>query len=762
MKTLGAVTIVALLALTTACRSSRDYVAEADRLFAAKKYAEAALIYRKAIQKDPRLAEAYYKLGLAQRANGNYAAAYESLIHAVTLNPELDQAQIELGNLYLGEYLIETAKNARVHEKISTIADHLLAKNPQSFAGLRFRGYLALSDHHTEDAISLFQKAHLADASQPDVVLGLTQALLLAGRYSEARQTASGLIETHKTFASIYDVLYAYEMSTGHAADAEALLKLKISNNPEDPDSVLQLAEHYWRTGRRAQAFQVLDGILEGDKIPWRTYAGAANFYQSNQQWERAAEALAAGLKAHPEEVLAFAATKAQVLQSQDKPKEAIALLNDTLRQHPDAPDLRRMRATLLLDSTDAADKALALRELQSLAQASPENTALAFELGRAYSLNGMPNPATRQFEQVIRKQPGNVAAFLALAELSSTGRRFQQSLQYSEHLLELQPGLRNARLLHATALVGLDRLDEAHVEYNRLVRDQPGYTEAKLQLALLDVVMKRFPEAEKLFRDLYKPKTGDFRAIKGLVELYMAQGQTEKALGMLTTELVHYPDSVAVRSLLAGVAAQAGKADLAIQQYEQLLAVHAGDQETCTQLGLLYQRKGDLRRSLTMFQKAADLAPTDWHAVGRLAAAQQALGLATRAEATYRRAIELGADDAGVFNNLAYLEADTGTNLDEALTLSQKALSRSPGNSEFADTVGYIYLKKHNNTAALQIFQTILKRFPNDAGFRYHLALALLQSGKREQGEHELRTAVAADPSLADEARLKQILGHN
>lgn len=59
-----------------------------------------------------------------------------SFVRAVTLNPELDKAQIELGNLYLGDYLIETTKNPLVHKKISTIADRLLGKYPQSFAGL--------------------------------------------------------------------------------------------------------------------------------------------------------------------------------------------------------------------------------------------------------------------------------------------------------------------------------------------------------------------------------------------------------------------------------------------------------------------------------------------------------------------------------------------------------------------------------------------------------------------------------------------------
>jgi hypothetical protein len=50
---------------------------------------------------------------------------------------------------------------------------------------------------------------------------------------------------------------------------------------------------------------------------------------------------------------------------------------------------------------------------------------------------------------------------------------------------------------------------------------------------------------------------------------------------------------------------------------------------------------------------------PTDWRAIGRVAA-QQESGLAARTEATYHRAVELGADDPDLFKNLAYLDADS------------------------------------------------------------------------------------------------------
>jgi len=191
--------VLALLAAASGCRSSRDYLAEADRLFAARKYPDATLLYRKAIQEDPRSAEAYCKLGLAQRAEGSYAAAYDSFVRAVTLNPDLDQAQIELGNLYLGAYLMETTKSDVVHQRISNIAGRLLKKNPRSFAGLRFRGYLALSDHKPDEAISFFQQAHDADPAQADVpvlTIALDAGFQSLARFNRAFKADTGLTPT--------------------------------------------------------------------------------------------------------------------------------------------------------------------------------------------------------------------------------------------------------------------------------------------------------------------------------------------------------------------------------------------------------------------------------------------------------------------------------------------------------------------------------------------------------------------------------------
>src|ERR1700676_4546454 len=235
MRLVLALAISVLAMVSTGCRSAKQYVQQGDRLFDAHKYPQAVLAYRNATQKDARSAETFYKLGLAQRAVNDNAAALGFFSRALALNPEFAGARGEFGDLYLGASLVQPA-NGGLYHKILETADWLLKEKPHSYAGLRLRGYLAQSDRNPEEALSYFQRANEIRPWQPDTVLSITQALLITGHYDQARKMALDLIEKNRSFGAIYDVLYAYAISTGHTADAEALLKQKVSNNPGNPD----------------------------------------------------------------------------------------------------------------------------------------------------------------------------------------------------------------------------------------------------------------------------------------------------------------------------------------------------------------------------------------------------------------------------------------------------------------------------------------------------------------------------------------------
>src|SRR5579864_4587325 len=73
----------------------------ANKFFAKAKYREAALMYKRALQKDMRFGEAYYRLALTELKLSNYGDAMRWLQRAVELQPNNTDAITKLADLYL-------------------------------------------------------------------------------------------------------------------------------------------------------------------------------------------------------------------------------------------------------------------------------------------------------------------------------------------------------------------------------------------------------------------------------------------------------------------------------------------------------------------------------------------------------------------------------------------------------------------------------------------------------------------------------------
>jgi hypothetical protein len=120
---------------------------------------------------------------------------------------------------------------------------------------------------------------------------------------------------------------------------------------------------------------------------------------------------------------------------------------------------------------------------------------------------------------------------------------------------------------------------------------------------------------------------------------------------------------------------------------------------------------------------------------------------------------LALAPDNPVALNNMAYLLAGSPSSLDTALTLAQRAIGRAPGNPTIMDTLGWIYLKKNLSDNAIQIYQELAGRFPAEATWRYHLAMALFQKGDKPQARRELRTALRNHPTKAEETKIRNLL---
>jgi len=81
------------------------------------------------------------------------------------------------------------------------------------------------------------------------------------------------------------------------------------------------------------------------------------------------------------------------------------------------------------------------------------------------------------------------------------------------------------------------------------------------------------------------------------------------------------------------------------------------------------------------------------------------------------------------------------------------------PNQLGFVDTIGWIYFKKNLPDNALEVFDDLVRKKPDEPIFRYHLALVLLQKGQTVRARQELQTALASHPSVEESSKIKEQL---
>src|SRR5579872_6842372 len=156
---IGVLFVVVCIAPFSGCRTSKQsYVSKGNKLFDGGKFADAALNYRSAIQKDPNYGEAYYRLGRAEIKEQKVKEAFAALVRAHQLLPNSVPVQQELGALSLEIYVISPSRPQRLYDIVKQTSDELLKKNPQSYEGLREKAFLAQTDGKQDEAIAFFRK----------------------------------------------------------------------------------------------------------------------------------------------------------------------------------------------------------------------------------------------------------------------------------------------------------------------------------------------------------------------------------------------------------------------------------------------------------------------------------------------------------------------------------------------------------------------------------------------------------------------------
>jgi tetratricopeptide (TPR) repeat protein len=175
--------------------------------------------------------------------------------------------------------------------------------------------------------------------------------------------------------------------------------------------------------------------------------------------------------------------------------------------------------------------------------------------------------------------------------------------------------------------------------------------------------------------------------------------------------------------------------------------------------LGEAYRKKGDLQNALSCVQKARELTPESTMVLTTLAVILDMAGRWTEAKQVYDATLRIHPDDGQALNNDAYLMAEHGGDLDQALTYASRAKQLLPDNAEVSDTLSWIYIKKQMSQNAVDILSDVVQKQPNASTYRYHLAMALAQKGDKPHALKEAQEALRHSPTAEERQKIQDLI---
>ncbi|MDX2149378.1 MAG: tetratricopeptide repeat protein [Bryobacteraceae bacterium] len=750
----AAILALLLLVFCTGCaRTPTAYVATGNKLYDQGKYEEAALNYRNAIQRDARFADAYYRLGLTSLRLRKPREAMPLFSSAVDFDPNHQDARDQLTDLVLTAYLQSKNRPQALLDRLTKLESEYFARDRNSFNGHRIHAFRAMTDLKADEALASFEKALQLRPGHPDVSLAMFTLLRARDDTTRAEPLLRDAIARNPQTSELYDALFLYYSGLNRQQDAERVLLDHIQRAPKSLDAALRLARFYSATRQYDRMNQSLQRILDRPADYPTGRLEVIEFFAGQGNWKEAAEQIDLGIKLDPNNKLAYERERIRALILQNKASEALQAAGELLKESPKDEVALHSRATLYLKAGRLKD---ARPDLELLTSLSPADPVYKFKLARLHHLQGNVEQARQLYNDSSRLRRNYLPPRLGLAELSFEQQRYKQSVDFLNAVLAVDPPNPYARVMLAASLMGLGDTPRAQATLDQLIRDFPQYPAAQIQLGYLRLNTKRYDEAKNLLQK-YAPTDG--RALRGLAEVYLAQGNPTAALDLIAAAAKQRPDDLDLDDFYASIAVRAGKFDLARKSYARVIERSPKSAIAHARMAELLRLSGDTPGALSYLEKAASIDQKQPAPLVSLGFLLQQSARYTEARTRYEQALTLQPNDPLILNNLALVLVELNADLPKALDYAKRALAARPNEPSLRDTLAWVHLKSGNRAAALPIFDSLVRSNPNNATFRYHYAVALLEQGSRDQAKEQLATALTKKPGKNEEAEIRKLL---
>ncbi|MFC4349705.1 XrtA/PEP-CTERM system TPR-repeat protein PrsT [Kordiimonas lipolytica] len=729
-----------------------------------------------------------YTEGLIARYQGDAEAAERFFLESQKLFPgnilanielaaiRIDQGRIEDAQAYLDAiyaaapkhpmamYLSGTilARQGR-YEEANTLLNSARVVTENYLPAIYIRGLVAYELGNFPQAEELLAKVVRARPANLPARMTLASAFLKHERPQAALNILRPALEARPHDPNILAIAAAATMRLGDIENGKILYEALAAQTGgqaglNDIDLIAKLALARFVAGQTEDALSTLARAVQNQQANLRSLAILAGMQIRENDLDGAEQTVARMLAYAPDRGLGYN-LRGSLEFKRGQYAAAARSFEAAFSRNPEYYTALRNKA---LSQIQMGQYANAEDDLKRLLEITPNDARAKAMLGRALLRLGKADEATDYFSAAVRAIPNSADVWADYSEALGGAGKTAEAISQAKDTAVMAADRPDLLRRMGELLLGLGEARLAVRPLSRYVAYHPDSGEAHLLQGRAMLAMKLYTGSKTAFRRAMQAEKD--RPDADVLDWYLfaADALAERFDEAIVRRSGLIPGKRPV-DVSAGVVGdfllRAGRPEEAVAAYRAAMTT-ASSSDLFVGLAQAQEQLGDVTAAIATLEDFVEDKPVSRDArlkLGKLYADQGRTGAAIK---QYETILRNGVADAYVAAVLAMAYMEDGNR--KSVPLIERAYLIRPEDPFILDAYGWILLQANRDTSAsIPALEQATRRAPSEALYRYHLGMAYLARGRREDAVQAFEAALQLNPEFSQAADARRQLSN-
>lgn len=550
------------------------------------------------------------------------------------------------------------------------------------------------------------------------LVIGSCTTVPQAGTTSPMPMPASAQDSTATQSADFADPLAYYHFLLGYQAeltqDTARAIREYLAALRADNSSVLlkgKLAALYFSRGDVASALRFADRVAESAVNDGQTLAQIAGIYAAAGQSDK-----------------------------------ALAMYDRAVEHGQSGGEIFLAKGLLLirLNRFDEAETVLG-----RAAEHSKEAAVGYYHLGRVHAESKRYDRAVADFERAISLAPSHEPSFLGLVAVYEARQDRPKAIALCRNYLkETNPGSKEIRQQLIRLLITEKSYQEGMAELETILGEDPDDLDARLRMGLIYGEMKNYPKAIEELKKILAVRPAELKVRDYLGLMYEEVKDHDNAIRAYERNIELQPTYLEGNLHLGFLLYRLKRFPEAETYLSRVTKISPKQPEGYLLLGLTYLQMEKFQDASQIFEGGLIHNPQHADMHFNLGTAYDKLNRFDDLVRAMESTLRIDPKHTDALNYLGYTYAERGIKIDEAVSLTKRAVSLKPNNGYYLDSLGWAFFKQGRLDEALAELKRAVTAVGDDPVIYEHLGEIYFQRKMQPEAKEAWLRSLELDPA--------------